>query len=36
MCVCVRDRPIFNFSIPDKLLIAWDIHMKFDTPVKQS
>ena len=33
VCVCVC--PIFNVSNPDNSSTAWDIDMKFDTPVKQ-
>ena len=38
VCVgaCVRVCPIFNFSNPDNSYTAWDIDMKFSTPVKQS
>ena len=36
VCVCVRVCPIFNVSNPDNSWMAWDIDMKFGTPVKQS
>ena len=36
VCVCVRVCPISNPSNPDNSLTAWDMDLKFGTPVKQS
>ena len=36
MYVCVRVYLIFNVSKPENSQTAWDIDMKFGTPVKQS
>ena len=36
VCACVRVGAIFNVSNPDNSQKAWDIDIKFNTPVKQS